>query len=225
MPTLTQFRTRIAAKAGLDNDAQGDQTLIDAWVEEARQEILVETKAQVRRATMTLTAGATDYSLSSSVLAILTVTHTWAGGSRTMIPLTLGEIEEMKARSTTAAAPARFYAHAGSDLLIVYPPPAAGESITVLYVPKPTVLAAGDAPTEIPEVFQKAIEYYALREAVSYREGGQDPALMRMYDDQYHAYVARIRRWARNSGGQRPRLRPNATGRLLRVAHDPSQYP
>lgn len=226
MPTLAQFRTRIATQAGLDNTVGGQQGLIDNWIDDARQELTLETRPRVRRATMSLTAGLTDYQLATGALAIKTITYNPATGSgHTLDRLTPSEIEDMRTREVEASdGSVRYYAHAGTDMLIVYPEPATGDSLTVLYVPSvvilDTALPTTSTPGELFEGYQKAIELYALREAHLWRDGSQDMAKAQLYNNLFEAQKVKIRKWQSRMGGQKTRATIGAGRRY--VPSDPS---
>ena len=223
--TLAQFRTIVASKVGLDNSTSGDQTLIDMWVNEGYEDILLQTHCKVLGCTMTLTSGTNDYTLDTDILSILKIYNSASSINYYMERVTLGDIVDMRrAGNSGAVPPARYYAVAGSNLLTVYPTPGSGETLTVYYVPRPTALSASsDVPSDVPAEFHKAIEFYALREAADY-DDDQSSYIGRYYDQQYVAWIQRIKKNVLQMGGSRlPRAVLNRTRRLSSVPHDPSQ--
>jgi len=143
--TLANYRTRVAAKLGLDSSA--DTSLIDAWVNEAYEDVLSRTHCKVRPATMDLTSGTASYSLPTAVLAIEEIYNTATGGDYLLERLPLQELAYMR-RNTAPANndPARYYTFEGADLIELYPTPGTGETLTLWYVPRPTALSKSIAP-------------------------------------------------------------------------------
>jgi hypothetical protein len=218
--TLAQYRTRIASKIGLDNSTSGDQTLIDSWVNEGYEEVMLETKARVAISTTDLTEGRENYTLPSAIMTILKITN--STNSLHMERVTMEDLIDMQENGGVSAPPCRYYAVSGANLITVYPTPGAGETLKIIYVPRPAALAASsDVPSEIPAEFHKAIEFYALREAADY-DDDQSSYIGRYYDTQYKEYLKKLKRHVFMKGGSRlPTSRLNRGYRTL--AHDPSQ--
>ena len=213
---LAQYRSRVGAKLGLTNDADANPTLIDAWVNEGYEDVLLRTRCKVRRATIALTSGTYDYSLPTGVLTILELYNTSASVDYPMERLSLQELLER--RRATGTAPARYYTTDG-DLLTLYPTPGTGESLTVYYTPRPTALSAtADSPTDIPAEFHKLLEWYALVEGAEYdQSAGNGLTSLARYENG----IKMLRKYARLRGGTR--LAPIPLGRRRRYAqHDPS---
>lgn len=217
--TLAQFRTIVASKIGLDNSTDGDQTLIDMWVNEGMEDVLLQTHCKVRGCTMPLTSGTTDYTLDTDILQIKSV---YTSGGVVLERLELTDLLDLRRSSSSGAAPSRYYAVAGSNLITVYPTPGTGESLTVYFVPRPTAMtSSSDTPTDVPAEFHKAIEFYALREAADY-DDDQSSYIGRYYDTQYKEHIQRIKKMVFMKGGSRlpvSRLRRGYST----LAHDPSE--
>ena len=88
-------------------------------------------------------------------------------------------------------------------------------------MPRPTALSAtADVPSDVPAEFHKAIEFYALREAADY-DDDQSSYLGRYYDQQYTAWITRIKKAIWQKGGSKLPV-AQMKGRR-RVPTDPSQ--
>ena len=161
MSSLTNFRTEVAAILGLDNSASGDQPLMDIWINEGVADVLVKTRCKVSPFTMALTAGTADYTLSTSVLAIVDL-YVAATNGDNFLPERVSPSEILRMRlAASSDSPALSYAVAGSNLLMVYPTPSAADVLTGSYVPRPTTLSSGsDTPSEIPTEWHKLVVFY-----------------------------------------------------------------
>lgn len=198
----------------------GDQGLIDGWVNEGVTDFLLRTRLKVSPATMTLTSGEDDYTLPTGILQIIDLYTTSGGNSYRLERVTPFEILELRRASGSTDSPARRYAVAGSNLLMVYPTPDAADTVTLYYVPRPATLSSGsDTPSEIPSEFHKAIELFALAEAADY-DDDQTSAQGQRYRDEYEKWVQRARRAVTLKGGSR--LAPTQVGRRRFVPHDSS---
>lgn len=214
MSTLTQLRAAISGKLGLDNTVAGDQTFIDAWINEGYTEIIARTKVNVQVATMALTAGSTDYTLPTQILALNDLYITDASNSvlSRMIRVSSEEILNMRiGTQNQGAPPVRWYALNGANLLMVYPAPAAADTLTAYYIPRPTALTAGsDTPSAIPTEWHTTIEYFGLWQGGQYINDGasQNGAT---YQQLYEAALAKMRKAALHRGGRK--LSPAVVGR------------
>lgn len=178
MPTLADFRLRVAAKLGLDNTASStEQQLIDGWVNEAILEILLRTHCTVETGEMAVTAGTWQYQLDTDILAIRDLWREDAAADVSpVVRVSEQEILDLHRFSPGGDAADVRYATTGSNLLLVWPTPSSAYEFKLLYVPRPTPLsdAAHDPSTSsfgrIPSEFHKAIEYYALWQGAEYDE-------------------------------------------------------
>lgn len=221
MATLADFRTRVSAKLGLDNTTSGDQGLIDSWVNEGVVDVVLRSRCKVSRADLALTAGSNDYSIDTDILRVLEMTIASGTQTYSMERKTVDEILRLR-KAGPGTSPARFYAVAGSNMLMVYPTPGANEEITMYYVARPTTLATGsDSPNDIPSEYHKLVEWYALSEGADYDDdtsSGQGS----MYLAKYEAGLARLKKSIVLKGGTR--LAPARPGRrrMPLVPDDPS---
>lgn len=223
--TLAQFRTAVASKIGLDNSTSGDQTLIDGWINEGVTDVLMRTECRIRPGTLTLAAGTADYTLDTSILKIYDAYVTVSGIAYWLEVATVDDILAMRRTTTANVSPAQFYAVGGSDLFMIYPTPATADTVNIYYVPRPATLSvSSDTPSEIPSEFQKAVEFYALREAadMSDDQSSQGGAT---YQVIYEQWLKRINKWVWMKGNHRL---PRASVRRNRSTipfHDRSRYP
>ena len=171
--TLTQYRLRVSSIIGLAGTASGDeQTLIDGWVNEGYEQVLLETHCKVSVATMALTSGTDDYTLDSNIMAILDLYNTASSTDYPLTRLTTQDLLAYRMNQATNTTTVQWYSVQGSTLML-YPTPGSGESLTVFYVPRPTALSAGaNTPDSVPAEWHVAIEYYAFARAAEYNEQG-----------------------------------------------------
>lgn len=230
MPTLAQFRTRIAAKLGFDNTASSaEQSLIDSWVNEAVVEILLRTHCTVETGDMAVTAGTWDYQLDTDILAIRDLWKQGASGDvEPVIRMSEQEILDLHRSSTTSDAAYLRYAVSGANLLLVWPTPSSAYTLHLLYVPRPTTMTDGahdpsvSTYGRIPTEYHKAIEYYALWQGAEYDENqpAQGGERNRALFENYLAAV--IRPAMKRKGGaelgqvRRRSWRSRTRGRLMR---------
>lgn len=197
--TLTQYRDHVARIVGLDNSVAGDQGLIDAWVNEGYEDFVRRTECMVLWADLALTEGVDTYTLPAGIMSIKEIVNT--GTSPPLERVTLAELNTMK--RATASAPALYYATEGADMLVLYPAPGAGESLTIWYVPTVTALSGGgDIPTAVPAQFHKSIEFYALARAGQFDQS-QSSQFGTFWLAAYENDVRECRKANRQHGGQR----------------------
>lgn len=228
MSTLATLRTNVSAILGLDNSTSGDQTQIDAYINEGVLEVLKATKCYVTYATASMTANSSDYTLDTDILEIRDVFSTSGSVTRPLERRSMDEILDLRRASSTAGAQIRYYALAGHNLLMVYPTPSTGETLTFYYVPMPTVMSnsAHDPSSStyggIPSENHNVIEWYALWRLADMDDDSSSEQGM-MYRESYLRALAEMKRHLRFKGGYR--LAP-ARLRSRRVpAADPSTSP
>lgn len=231
--TLAQFRTAIAAKLGLDNTAaSAEQVLIDSWVNAGVLDLLLRTHCTVESATMATTVNVWDYQLDTDILAIRDIWREETNGEvDPVIRVTEEEILDLHRSTSASSAAFTRYAVAGSNMLLVWPTPSTAYTLHILYVPRPTALAAvGDDPSSatlgrIPREFHKGIEYYALWQGAEYDENqtAQGGERFRVI---YETFLLQtIRPALRQKGGRNaPRARTKSW-RTRRLVSDPDRYP
>jgi hypothetical protein len=109
--------------------------------------------------------------LDSDILDIMDVYSTSGSQDYRMERISVPELLEMRRGASTMVGPARYYATAGANLLMVYPTPTGADELTVYFVPRPVTLAVGsDTPSEIPAEYHPAVEMYALWRLGSMRD-------------------------------------------------------
>ena len=220
MATLTQFRAELAAVLGLDNTASGDQTFMDQYINEGVSDVMLKVRFRVRPFEMALTADEGDYTLTTDILAIIDLIVTSQSSDYSLARVTPSDILDMR-RNAAGSSPARYYAVAGSDLLMVYPTPDAADTLTGLYVPRPATLTAGaDTPSEIPAEWHKLVSLYAL-----YRCADMDDDSSSDMGERYRALYENGIREARKATYTHGGIRMPAVRRRVRrgmVESDPS---
>lgn len=228
MSTLAQFRSQVSYKVGLDNTSGSfEQVLIDGWCNEAVLDILMETEVYVVESTATLTAAQGDYVMDSNILVVKDLFVTSGSQNYVFDHVSPDEIIQLRRSTSVAGGPTSKFALNGADVLMLWPFPATGDTLTFYYVPRPTALAnATDDPSSaslggIPSEWHKAIQWYALWQAGDYMDddsshNGQD------YRQEYEAWLKRIKKERSRKGGRR--LGAITPGRRKRpfVPHDPS---
>jgi len=219
MATLTQFRAELAAVLGLDNNASGDQTYMDSFINEGVADVLLKTHCKAAPFTMALTAGQNNYTLSTDVLAIIELNVT-SSSDFTLERMTPAEILRLR-RNSNANSPSLSYAVSGADLLMLYPTPSSADTLTGIYVPRPATLASGsDTPSEIPAEWHKLVSFYALYRAADMDDDASSEMGER-YRMLYDTGVREMRGAVYKHGGKMAPIRLKARRRQF-VPHDPS---
>jgi hypothetical protein len=225
LTTLAQFRSVVSSKVGLDNTTAGDQGFIDLWVNEGVTDVLLRTDCRVRCATLTLTAGTWKYTVDAAIMKIMKAWLTNNTGGYELERMAVDDIVAMQLASATAVSPAQYYGFDGSDFLVIYPTPSTADTLNIFYVPRPATLSlSSDTPSEIPSEYQKAVEFYALREAADMSDDGTSQMGMQ-YLQLYEQWIKRIKKWVQMRGSHRL---PTATVRSTQNRlpfHDNSRYP
>src|SRR3972149_8780859 len=149
--TLPQYRLRVSAIIGLTGTAAGDeQTLIDGWVNEAQEQVLLKTHCKVGTATMALTSGTDDYTLDSGILSILDLYNTVSTTDYPLIRLTTQDLLSYRMNQPSSPTPAHSPGPQAATLML-YPTPGSGETLTIFYVPRPTAMTTGThTPDSVP---------------------------------------------------------------------------
>lgn len=194
---------------------------------EAVVDVLMETQVYIVESTATLTDGQGDYVMDSNILIVKDVLVTSSGQNYIFDHVSPDEIIQRRAATNVSVGPSRKYALNGANVLMLWPSPSTGDTLTFYYVPRPTALAnPADDPSSaalggIPSEWHKAIQWYALWQAGDYMDddsshNGQD------YRQEYEAWLKRIKKERSYKGGRR--LGAITPGRRRRpfIAHDPS---
>lgn len=220
MTTLAQYRSRVSAKLGLDTTASGtDEVLVDSWINEAVTDFLLQTRCKVVSATTTLAADEEDFTLDTDILTIIDAYVDGSTADYAMTQVLAHELLAMRRATSTTATGPLYYAVAGSNLLMVYPTPAATTTLKIYYLPRPITLSTGSAsPDEIPVEFHKAVEFFALAEGADY-DDDQSSAQGQRYREEYDRWVMKARKYLNRKGNVRLPLiavGPTQTGQLSR---------
>lgn len=229
MATLADFRTRVSRKLGLTNEAGHDElAAIDSWCNEAVDQILLKTGCYVTTTTLALSANTKDYQLATGILDIQRVIDADNVPLEEVAPDEIFDLR--RAASTTSSTVGLRYAVDGANLFMVYPTPSAAATLTLYYVPRPTVMSAAThdpssvSPTNyggIPTEFHKLIELYALAEGSDY-DDDQTAEQGQRYRALFDRGIAEMRRHLSLKGSRKlPRARIGGTRRRP-IASDPS---
>ena len=181
MTTLATFRSRVASIIGLDNSTAGDQTFMDAVINEGYVQLLRETRGKVRSATFTPGANA-DVTMDTSVLFIV---EAYLNDMR-MTKIALEDLLQMRRGYANVSVTGwnSYYAFSAQDLMSFWPTPAATDTVTVYYVPRPTAMSvSSDQPSDVPAEWQHLIEFYAL-----WRTADLDDDSTSQQGERYRAY-------------------------------------
>jgi len=202
LATLATFRTEVTAILGLDNTVAGDQTLVDSWLNEGVESVVLRTRCKVLPATITLTAGTSNYTLPTAILAILDIYVTSGSSDYGLERASPSEIL-LRRRNSTNDSPPRLYAIDGANMLMVYPTPSAADTLHVTYTPRPATLASGsDTPSEIPSEWHKLVTFYALSRAADFDDDASSQMGER-YRGLFEQGLAEMRRTLTVKGGRR----------------------
>lgn len=208
---LATFRARVSGAIGVDNtDGSTEQALIDGWVNEAVVQFLLRTKSHARSAALTLTADQGDYTIDTDIIAMRAAWIEPVNGLQE-IPLRETSPEEIvgyrRYMGVTGDPSARLFALQGSNVLMLYPPPASSSDILhIYYVPRPTALAASaESPAAtanggIPEEFHPILENYVKWKAAEYANNGPSQ-LGQMWKAEWEAGLVQVRVSNTRKGG------------------------
>jgi hypothetical protein len=222
MANLTTLRQNVSSALGLDNSASGDQTEIDARLNEGVVDMLVRCDLYVATSETTLTSGSADYELDTDILRVIDAFIVPSGSSERgrMVPMTMESILELRRASSLTALTGSnvYYALAGANLFMVYPTPTAADTVTFYFVPRPTAMTSGtNDPSSatyggIPTEFHRGIELFALWHLSDY-DDDQMAQNGEMYRNRYFEYLSMNVRASinRKHGSRMPRAR---VGRL-----------
>lgn len=201
---LTTFRSRIMGAIGLSSSSE--QTLVDGWVNEGYEQVLLQTGVTVCKTTLPLTAGEGDYRLPDEILRMKTL-YVEDEPENTLIPVSVDEVLQM--RASEGLTEVRWYALDGHDLLMLYGTPAESGNLIAHYVKRPTALTTGaDIPTDVPTEFHRVIEAYAKAKAADWDDDTSSQVGMK-YEAEYQAGLKDIKVALNKARGRHlPRLRP-----------------
>lgn len=226
---LLQLETAAATELGLS--ATNEKTVIDIAINRAVQRVLEDTHCYVKETDYTGWDGvSSNWTLDAAILEIVEVQLTSTGTNYALERLSIIDLLERRRTGQTTGSPTRFYAVSGANLLMFYPAPGSGDTLTVYNVPVPTALAsATDDPSTatfggVPEILHEAVFLYACAKLASY-DDDQTSAQGQRYRDWYDKEITRYREILRKRGGTR-NARAVVNGKRRRnVNHDNSVYP
>lgn len=218
------------AKISLNTTSSGaEEVLLDRWLNEGVVDVLLQTRCKVDCGDLTTTADEWKYTTPTAILALLDITYQSASSSNTsgLERVTPAEILRLREQAgSDSGGPPRYYALAGNDLLMLHPTPATVDTISILYVPRPSALSAtandpsSDTYGGVPAEYHKAIEYYALWQAGDYDDDNTSNWGLG-YRQTYMELIAQFRKAMRRKGGRS--LGRARVGRRPLRPHDNSQ--
>ena len=205
---LATFRSRVARVSGLSTSDATELALIDGWVNEAVEQFNRETKLNVRKAAMTVTAESADYQLDTDILAMQALWYAPADAQSALLtqlsPETLIQRRLVETGESTAP---RYYALAGGNTIMLWPTPqSSDETLHILYVPRHTALAAtADSPAatangNVPEEYHPILEAYAKWKACE-SEDHRTSQFGNVFKEEWNLGVARVRAEVKKKAG------------------------
>ena len=207
---LSDFRTRSARVSGMSTSDSGDTALLDAWANEAVIQFLRDTKINVQRASMAVTASSGDYTLDSDILSFVDIWMEPASGATDVLleAVDSAEITRMRLFESTNDTSSRYYAIQGANLLKLYPAPeSSSDLLHIEYVPRPssTLSATADDPSSstkggIPSEYHPTLEAYVKWKACEAEEHKPSENGLQ-FQAEYERGVAKIRADAVRKGG------------------------
>jgi len=222
--TPATFQTiygRVIDKVRLDPTSSADITRVKDWINQAYMQVAVETRYFQTSGTATLTAGQASYSLDPNLLTVTLITVTQSGGTA-WYPLKEAQLDEILSFQavSTGTGPARRYCVDPANTLILWPTPAAADTITFYYSYLPTPLSAnGDTP-QMPEPFaSNVLEFGAAIKAAEFK---RDLMMLGDFQQQYATWLAGFQRFANRKQGQYPEEFPTWTRKVPYGPHDPA---
>lgn len=226
---LSQFETAVANELGLD--ATNEKTTIDDAINVAVQRVLEDTHCYVKETDFTGWDGtSSNYTLDSSILDIVEVQLTSTGTVYQLERLSIVDLLERRRTGQPTGSPTRYYAVSGANLLMFYPAPGTGDTLTVYHVPVPAALSAsGDDPSTaanggVPQILHEGIFLYACSKLASY-DDDQTSAQGQRYRDWYKEEITRYKEILRKRGGTRNARAVVNAKRRRRAYHTNDVYP
>lgn len=219
--TLSEMENRVELEIGID--ATSDyKTQVDQFINEGYEQFLLLTRCYQKEFTSTLTAGEDSYTMPTAMLSMGDVWSSLSGNRKKVEPLNLPEINRLRiSDASSAAGPVRYYAVAGFNLLLLWPPASSGEVLSGTYVPRPAEMsAANDTPLYMPDEYHHAIVDYACWRTASLDDDASS-AQGQAYKSNFRETVLLARKMMKKRG-PRPMVRVN-TRRRQRFPFNPSQ--
>lgn len=189
---LAAFRSRAARVSGMSTTDSGDLALIDAWVNDAVEQFLKDTKLNVLTASLAVTAGEGDYTLDTDILSMQALWFSPAADAQSalMVAKTPEDIYEMRFNQSESGPPV-FYALLGAHTLLLHPEPdSSSDTLHLLYVPRHTTISTtgqspsdatrGNIPTEYHVILEAYVKWKAC-EAEEHRPSENGVLFMQQY--------------------------------------------
>jgi len=210
---VATFALRVTHAIGIDaataNSATSQEyTLFLSWLNEGVVQFLRKTKLYKRTASMALTVDEGDYAIDSDILAFEDVTYTpESGQARSLTQIDSWQIRDMRLLAAVSTDPL-YYSYEGQTIMLYPTPLSSSDTLHILYVPRPTALAAtADNPSGgsfggIPEEYHSVIEAYVKWKA---GEHANDKASQngQMFKAEYEAGVVEARVAEQRKAGMR----------------------
>jgi hypothetical protein len=200
------LKSRVSKRLGLDETASGtEDVLLGYELNDAVRDVLTRTRCNVNKATDTIDTAGQDQDLSAVPLLVLDISVSGSDG-QVWLPERTTRAEILRMARGAGTGSARYYAHEGS-LWSFYPALAAGDIVTLYYVPKPTEMSSGshDPATEtygnIPVEFHPALIEYAAWKMADYDDDGSSQQGV-VYQGNYERLVRQALKTQRLKGGR-----------------------
>lgn len=228
--TLGDIRKRVglALNVAGGGTVDGDERdLLDSYANEAVEQILLRTKVNKKTAQITLTAGVGDYTLDPIMLAFDDIWITPGIDSDyqpMLVPVDSYDIRSMRNLATAVAAPAAYYAFEG-NVIMLYPTPATGDKMHIVYVPKQVNLLSDDAHDPslsdyggIPAEYHHLIETYTKWKMADYADDASSQVGQKYQTDFETGVIAMKVALARKAGVRTGYATVGRRGRFSRYA-------
>lgn len=228
MPSLTlaDLRQRVSISIGMDNtDGSEDQEMIDAYVNEGVEQVLLDTKCHVETADLALTSDDGDYDLPDGILFVERVMSITTDGNRPLEVVAPEDIRWFRRTQSSSIPPVRYYAIAGTNRLMLYPTPdSSSDQIEMDYIPTPTAMTSSSStPQYLPFWLHPLVESYAKWKCADLKDDQTSQQGAR-YQQDYQMGVRQAReRVKRAQGRRRPQAQVGRRARFLRLPLKPSQ--
>lgn len=178
---VAEFALRVTHAIGIDaataNSATSQEyTLFLSWLNEGVVDFLRKTKLYKQTAILSVTAGQSDYSVDSAVLAFEDLYYAPNGGtSRMLEQVDSSRLRELRIMADTTDSDPRYYAYEG-NLIMMYPAPlSSSDRLHMVYVPRPTAMSTtahdpsatgyGGIPSEYHPVLESYVKWKAAEHA------------------------------------------------------------
>lgn len=227
MATFGDLKTRVSKRVGLSTTASGnDDVLLGEYLNDAVRDVLIKTKVNTDRATISISTETDDSEMSTNVLQLITLTVTGGSDARITQPVQVDADTILRYRSVTPSTgvTTRLFALLGDNLFMWYPSLASGDTVTVYYVPKPTEMTtSGNDPSSatyggIPVQYHPLLEEYAAWHMWEYDD---NPQRARICEERYLRMLVEMRRAMRGQASESLGKIPSI-GRLNTFPANPS---